>query len=171
LLDDADVANTRNFSDAQAAAVAVNSFFIVSNGVRTATPWSNVLRGFDNRTEGQSGRRNVVRPVWEGFAVSAAWGEDDLWDAALTYNKEIGDFKVLGRVGYGESTDDVATGCGGSPADFRCRWGGAAGSIMHKPTGLYLYGAWGKTTIDNATIPVTADQGQHHVVRPVRHRA
>ncbi len=29
---------------------------------------------------------------------------------------------------------------------------------MHKPTGLYLYGAWGKTTIDNATIPVTADK-------------
>ncbi len=161
LLDDADATNTRNFSDAQAAAVAVNSFFLITNGVRSTTKWSDVLRGFDNRTEGQSGRRNVVRydsPVWEGFAVSAAWGEDDLWDAALTYNKEIGDFKLVGKVGYGESTDNVATGCGGSSADFRCRWGGVAGTVMHKPTGLYVYGGWGKQTIDNATIPVTADK-------------
>ena len=32
--------------------------------------------------------------------------------------------------------------------NFECRWGGAAATIMHKPTGLFVFGGWGKQTID-----------------------
>jgi hypothetical protein len=33
-----------------------------------------------------------------------------------------------------------------SKPDFHCRWGGAASTIMHNPTGLFLYGGWGTIT-------------------------
>lgn len=85
-------------------------------------------------------------------------GDDDLRDAALTFKKDIGEFAVNARAGYGQSTDNVMENCGGSPADYRCRWWGAAATVMHKPTGLYVYGGYGQQTIDNASIPALADQ-------------
>jgi predicted porin len=169
LLDDADATNTRNYSDAEAAAVAINNFIIVSNGVLNAgnLRWSNVLKGFNNRTPGQSGRREVVRydsPVWEGFSVSWAWGADDLWDAALIFEKEIHDFKIAARAGYGNSTDPTAGGTGsgcvsGNQAvvqliGFECEWAGGAATVMHKPTGLYLYGGYGWQSLDYGLTPV-----------------
>ncbi|MGH9808559.1 MAG: porin, partial [Terriglobia bacterium] len=115
--------------------------------------WKNILRGFDNSTVGQSGRRNVVRydsPSFGGFSVAAAWGEDDLWDAALTYKGDVGDFALTGKAGYGEGTDESKTGtaCGGPAPGFECKWAGASGTIMHKPSGLYVYGGYGWQKID-----------------------
>jgi hypothetical protein len=106
-------------------------------------------------------------------------GEDDIWDAALTYKDDIGDFLVSARVGYGESTDPgsaIGTQVSGNNAPtsfvvggstcissstvtastghFECKWGGAAATVQHKPTGLFLYGGWGKQTVhvnDNVT--------------------
>ena len=91
LLDDADGANTRNYSDAEAASVAQGAFFVNNNGTSTGLRWSQVLRGFNNATPGQDGRRNIVRydsPEFGGFVASASWGEDDLWDTSLTYKGE-----------------------------------------------------------------------------------
>jgi predicted porin len=159
VLDDADGTNTRNYADAQAAEVAVNNFFTLTNGIQNSLRWKDVLRGFDNGTPGQSGRRNVVRydsPSFQGFSIAAAWGEDDLWDAALTYQGEIGAFKLLGKVGYGESTDPVATKCG-DVNDTKCQWFGTAGTIMHAPTGLYVYGGYGWQKLENPTLAVGAD--------------
>ncbi len=161
LLDDADSTQTRNVDDAEAGAVALGAFQLRRGGAPvapagTALKWTDILRGFNNSTSGQDGRRNIVKydsPAFAGFTVSASWGVDDLWDAALIYKNDIGDFSVAGRAGYGESTDEVATKCGGSPADFRCRWWGAAAAIQHKPTGVYVYGGWGQQSIDNATLP------------------
>ena len=52
---------------------------------------------------------SVVRydsPTFAGFTVIASWGEDDLWDAALTYKGSWnGDSALLGRAGYGSSND------------------------------------------------------------------
>lgn len=152
LLDDADGANTRNYSDAEAAAVAQGSFFIRSNGKQLALRWSDVLRGFNNRTPGQDGRRNIVRydsPEFGGFVASASWGEDDLWDTSVTYKGELHDFKLIAKIGYGEGTDPVATNCGGPNGGLKCTWWGAAATAMHQPTGLYLYGGYGEQTIDS----------------------
>jgi hypothetical protein len=33
-----------------------------------------------------------------------------------------------------------------SEPDFHCRWGGVASTIMHNPTGLFVYGGWGQIT-------------------------
>ncbi len=159
VLDDADATNTRNYSDAQAAEVAVNNFFTLTNGIQNTLRWKDVLRGFDNGTPGQSGRRNVVRynsPTFQGFSIAAAWGEDDLWDASLTYQGAIGDFKVTAKAGYGESTNSTATKCGDAN-DTKCRWAGAAGTIMHAPTGLYVFGGYGWQQIDNPTLAAGAD--------------
>ena len=167
LLDDADATNTRNFSDAEAAGVAVNNFIIVSNGALNPANlrWRQVLRGFNNDTPGQAGRRQIVRydtPEFQGFlkgfSFAAAWGADDLWDAAITFNRDIHDFKVLAKAGYGNSTDDfvpppndVTSGtlCGGPSPNFECEWAGAAATIMHIPTGLYVYGGFGWQRIDS----------------------
>jgi hypothetical protein len=162
LLDDADGTNTRNYSDAEAAAVALGAFQIRSNGNFVGSlKWTDLLGGFNNGTNGQDGRRNIVRydtPTFAGFAASASWGEDDLWDMALTYKGEVGDFKLLGRVGYGESTDPTVNknGCAAGTGD--CQWWGAAGTIMHAPTGLYVYGGYGATKIDLTAAQQLADK-------------
>ncbi len=152
LLDDADGVNTRNYSDAEAAAVAMGAFRVRVNGALQNVQWGQILGGFNNNTPGQSGRRNVVKydsPTMAGFSVSASWGEDDLWDTALTYKGEVGDFKLLAKAGYGEMTDDNnntnAGSCVGN-LGMNCTWWGVAGTIQHKPTGLFVYGGYGEHT-------------------------
>ena len=77
------------------------SFVLRHNGSTVAAgglKWSDALRGFDNATPGQNGRRNVVRydsPTFEGFTFIAAAGENSVWDAAITYKNKIGDFSLL----------------------------------------------------------------------------
>lgn len=153
LLDDADGSNTRNYSDYQAAGAQLNSFQLRSGGLAVgATPltWSSVMRGVDNNSPGQDGRRNIVRydsPTIAGFVLTASWGEDDIWAMSLTYNNTWGDFKLLGKVGYGRNSDENTSNCSKSGANGignnqDCELFGAAGTIMHVPTGLYVYGGY-----------------------------
>ncbi len=112
-----------------------------------------MLRGWDNSTRARADAATsfaTTLPTIAGFVVTAAWGEDDLWDVALTYNGKFGEFSVLAKVGYGESTDPVSYGLRRSDvSSFKCKWGGAAATIEHNPTGLYLYGGYGKQKIDS----------------------
>ena len=69
------------------------------------------MRGFNNSTPGQDGRREVVRydsPKFEGFlsgfSVAAAWGEDDVWDAALTYKGSWNGISVSPRLVTAQAT-------------------------------------------------------------------
>jgi predicted porin len=155
LIDDADGANTRNVSDYQADGSFQGAFFVRrADGTLANVRWSDMMRGFDNASPGQSGRRNEVRydsPSFQGFSIAAAWGEDDIWDAALTYKGDVGDFALIGKVGYGESTDEKSGFCGGTTplVDYRCHWWGAGATVMHKPTGIYVYGGYGEQTIDD----------------------
>jgi len=143
--------------------------------------WTDALRGFNNSTPGQDGRRNVVRydsPAWQGFTATWAWGEDDLWDVALSYKGDIHDFNIVAKGGYG-SSNDPGTEFAGSPTDyvvggtacisgsstasslpkFRCEWMGGAATVTHKPTGLFVYGGWGKQIVDtNGTAEATLFQ-------------
>ena len=101
-------------------------------------------------------RRNIVRydtPTWAGFIMSAAWGEDDIWDVALRYAGEWGGIKIAGGVAYGQATDDTASlgdgaytplnGDGGQnePA-IEVLNGGL--SMIHVPTGLFATGSGGQ---------------------------
>ena len=48
-------------------------------------------------------------PALAGFSASASWGHKYLWDAALTYKNNFGDFHVVARAGYGSSNDPGTT--------------------------------------------------------------
>ena len=111
LLDDADPLLTRNVDDAEGAAIFLSAFQLRSNGLalggsNVPLRWTDILRGFNNSTPGDDGRRNVVRydsPTFHGFTGIVAWGEDDIWDTALTYKDDIGDFLVSARVGLAKA--------------------------------------------------------------------
>jgi hypothetical protein len=142
------------------------------------------MRGFNNSTPGDSARRFIVRydsSEWHGLTLSASWGEDDVGDVALTYKQTIGDFSVLARAGYGSSNDpgNMRDGVpstyvvGGTPCisgstvatslpNFDCSWEGAAATVMHDPTGLYVFGGWGRMDIDTGN-PVT----ERRLIEPV----
>lgn len=159
LLDDADTTMTRNFFDGEGAPDYQAGFFVRSGGSFVAAPgggnlkWSDVMRGFNNSTPGDDGRRNIVRydsPTIAGFTYTATWGEDDIFDTALIYKGGFGDFNVNARAGYGHSTDEKSTPCHTGPTDFRadCDWWGVSGFVQHKPTGLFVFAGYGQQ-IDN----------------------
>ncbi|SDP51785.1 hypothetical protein SAMN04488061_3265 [Filomicrobium insigne] len=95
-------------------------------------------------------RANVVRydtPTFGGFVVSAAWGEDDLWDVAVRYAGEWGGFKIAAGIAYGENTDrNNGAGPSDDPA-VEVLNGGL--SIMHSPTGLFVTGSAGTRDADD----------------------
>jgi hypothetical protein len=47
--------------------------------------------------------------AFAGFTASASWGDKYLWDAALSYTNDFGDFHVVARAGYGSSNDPGTT--------------------------------------------------------------
>ncbi|WP_295558523.1 porin [uncultured Hyphomicrobium sp.] len=158
LLDDADATVTRNYADAEAAAVALASF----KEINTGNKWNDYMGGFNGATPGQSGRRNVVRydsPTIAGFVLTAAWGEDDMWDMALTYKGEIGDFKLTAKAGYGESTDPGTNKDRCSVGTGDCQWWGVAGTIQHAPSGIYIYAGYGGDQIDLTAAQAGEDDG------------
>ena len=108
-------------------------------------------------------RADIVRydsPSLFGMVISASWGEDDLADIAIRYKKEWNSIRLLAGVGYSWQTDERE---GGGTTVIACPAPGlgaaacvdervdserlvASGSVMHVPTGLYLYGAAGHET-------------------------
>lgn len=164
LLDDANATNTRTFADPEANDYALGGFFARnSNGkgfILNTTPnpdanlkWTDILVGVQNDTIGQDGLRNVVRydsPEFAGFTFTATWGEDDIWATSLTYKNTLGDFDLLGKVGYGEVTDEGQR-CAPKPGatDESCEMWGVAGTVLHKPTGLYVFAAYSGAKDEN----------------------
>ncbi len=107
--------------------------------------WGQVLGGSTVNASGLS-RANAVSytsPNYGGFSLSAAAGEDDVWDVALRYAGEWHGFRMAAGVGYihnssgfGDVTEEFA-GPGRRPS----QWKGSA-SILHVKTGLFLTGAY-----------------------------
>ncbi len=100
-------------------------------------------------------RQNVVRydtPTFAGFVVTAAWGEDDIWDIALRYAGEFGGFKLAAGIAYGESTDlgNCASSNGAAGVeDPACEIINGSASIMHVGTGLFVTASAGQQQRDN----------------------
>lgn len=116
-----------------------SDFIVRGDGTR----WDVLIQ---NREPGEGSRANAIRydtPEIFGFAASAHWGEDDIWGMALRYAGEIGQFKVIGGIGYAEMTltDEECTSI--DPSDAYCEEYGMSGSIMHTPTGLFVTGGYG----------------------------
>lgn len=92
-------------------------------------------------------RGNVIRydsPSIAGFVFSASWGEDDMWDVALTYAGEFNGIKISGGIGYHVERDVNGDAGYNLPAelygDDRPDFEEVVGSIsvLHVPTGLFV---------------------------------
>ena len=130
--------------------------------------WGN-LRNHGHGDAGDGDRLQVVKyvsPTVMGFIFSAAWGEDDMWDAALRYAGEFSGFKIAAGIGYSQLGDGNADGGNGLPfcannalnqaaarpfgsSDVDCNSLAGSASIMHVPTGLFVTGAAGRVEDKN----------------------
>jgi hypothetical protein len=121
-----------------------NAGFIVNNassaaGIRT---WSDLLGGA-TVWGSATARANAVMyssPVFGGFSLQAAWGENDIWDAALRYAGEFAGFRVAAGIGYSDNysgTNEVILDIPANHAvDGPSVWKGSA-SVLHVATGLF----------------------------------
>ncbi|MEO1542854.1 MAG: porin, partial [Pseudomonadota bacterium] len=101
-------------------------------------------------------------PTYKGFGASFSWGEDDIWGASVRYAGAIRDFKVAVAAAYVHSSDEGGTGLvtnAGAAANGGLDVGAfqVGAYAMHTPTGLFVYGAYGKE--DNETTSSVRDGG------------
>ncbi len=122
---------------------------------------------------GEGDRREVLRyisPTFAGFALSTSFGQDDYWDIALRFAREIGDFRVGFGVAYMRDTGAnnraagliSAAACTTTTAasDVSCEQVGLSGSVQHVPTGLYIASAYGWAH-DKLAVTNDTDWGWH----------
>ena len=101
----------------------------------SALPLDAYADGLDGL--GRIDRIRYDSPSIYGFILSASWGEDDAYDIALRFKKEWNSIRIAAGIAYAEADPDEPTG--GAEGDFELITGSA--SIMHVPTGLFLYGS------------------------------
>jgi hypothetical protein len=142
------------------------SMFLVDGDVLllgTSSTWAAALGGNTVNGSGLS-RANAISystPTFGGFTASAAWGEDDVWDAALRYAGEFSGFRLAAGIGYAHNAGGLgdfseefdATGAAQDKAKISQVKGSA--SILHVATGLYLTGAYVNQDNDTAGRPDT----------------
>lgn len=111
---------------------------------------------------------NSVRydsPTFGGFSVSTSWGEDDFWDVAGRYAGEFNGIKVALAAAYSHQSEESSSSIGSEffdiiGIDITTRnvrqdsgYFQLGAFVQHVPTGLFVYGAYGKEMNDsvNAT--------------------
>lgn len=154
------VANTDHFArpaPTQQFGDGGKGFFLrLPNGKLSKLTYGNIVTQGFNGTPGEGHRLNAVRydaPAIAGFTVSASWGEDDFWDAALRYTGEFAGFKFAAAAGYVEWVDGNGSprGCAviASSPDVDCQEFGLSASIMHLKSGLFATGGIGLRNDNN----------------------
>jgi hypothetical protein len=125
-----------------------------SGGDYTGLTWGNVAWGL----EGFKG--DFIRydsPSVYGFIASAAWGEDDSWDVALRFQKDLNSVRVAAGAGYLWVGDDSNVSLYANDTMV------ASGSIsvMHVPSGLFGNFAGGRVDIAREALesPNNPDEG------------
>lgn len=79
-------------------------------------------------------------PTIAGFLVSTAWGEDDVWDAALRYAGELGPLRIAAGIGYMDNRQLEFSDVRGSA------------SALHTSSGLYVSIAGGLRDDDGVAL-------------------
>jgi hypothetical protein len=115
--------------------------------------WSDFLGG--SAVNGASlSRANAIMytsPTFGGFSVSASWGEDEQWDAALRYAGEFAGFRIAAGLGYRYNHSGLGEALKDNPgvADVRPEQFIASGSILHLSSGLFLTASYVNQDNDN----------------------
>jgi hypothetical protein len=131
-------------------------------GLLTNITWGSALDPVGT-SGGAAGRTELLRydsPSLMGFIFSSHIAETgDYWGVQLRYAGEFSGFRIAAHVGYDESKDR-ATPTTIDPAnaafallnepDVVAR--GAALSLMHVPSGLFVQGHWFRVTYDEAQV-------------------
>jgi hypothetical protein len=125
-----------------------------AGGDYTGLTWGNVAWGL----EGYKG--DFVRydsPVLYGFVASAAWGENDSWDAALRFKQDLDTVRIAAGAGYLWVGDDSTVSL--YPNDTVVASGSL--SVMHVPSGLFGNLAGGRAEIAREALiaPDNPDSG------------
>ena len=156
------------YVDSSAHQVFIGSFRLRSgDGPLTAFRFANLMGSDATNPAGDAARFDVVRydsPSIAGFKISASWGEDNMWDAALRYAGLLGGrFKTAAGIAYGARTDgdfvpgtsingtagSNINGCLFANNEVDCHQLGMSGSIMDMGTGLFVHAAYGINTDEN----------------------
>jgi hypothetical protein len=96
-------------------------------------------------------------PTWGGFSVSGGFGEDDYKDVAVKYAADWNNFKVSAAIGYTNMTDEnyIFGGGGLNGTELNVNLVQAGASVMHVPSGLFVYGMYSREdaggTLENLT--------------------
>ena len=120
-----------------------NAGFLASSGA--GWTWGDLLGGATVYGAGLS-RANAISytsPVFGGFSVAAAWGEDDLWDIALRYAGEHGGFRLAAALAYADNvggTGEFSDTAGNAAREISQVKGSA--SVLHIASGLFLQGSY-----------------------------
>jgi hypothetical protein len=146
--------------------IYMGSFQARDGDLLTGIRYNSLMGGDGSNTPGDPTRLDAIRydtPSIAGFTASASWGENDYWDVALRYAGLVGgQFKVGAGIAYGVLTDPDASVAGTSTlgnngclpesvgGSIDCHQLGMSGSAMHIPTGLFVYGAYGIKSDNNA---------------------
>lgn len=104
-------------------------------------------------------RGNFVRydtPTLFGFVLSGAWGENDIWDVALRYQKEWSGFRFAAGFGFMDDRE----------RDYSDLRGSA--SLLHTPTGLYFSGSAGLRDDDASTLSAHGQAHFHYAQLGIR---
>ena len=114
------------------AAVHYNNHFGIwlnmGSGFTTDLQWGQIAHNVDS-LRGLFARYDT--PSMGGVVLSAAWGEDNVWDVAARYQADWNAFPFVAGVGY---IDDPSR---------RYRDVKGSASLIHEPTGLYVSVAGG----------------------------
>ncbi|MDX2264493.1 MAG: porin [Hyphomicrobiales bacterium] len=110
--------------------------------INSGTTWGNLTGNNGGGVNLDSNRGDFVRydsPSIYGFILSAAWGENDVYDIALYFKKEWNSIRIAAGVGYYESNEGFLS-LSGSTVSNGVDYNEIKGSIslMHVPTGLYV---------------------------------
>ncbi|MBK5199294.1 MAG: porin [Methyloceanibacter sp.] len=107
-------------------------------------------------------------PTWGGFSVSGGFGENQYKDIAAKYAADWGNFKVSAAYGFTNMLDEnyifSGGGLNGKRTDINYNQVGA--SVMHVPSGLFIYGMYEAENAGGTLDAVTKGTFQHNVTSP-----
>lgn len=119
-----------------------------ADGVLSVLHWGDLIDHFNGDTA------NVVRygsPALAGYTLSAAWGEDGIWDLALQGSQKADGVVAAAAIGYATGVEKGLEG-EGAPARISHATTVGSFSLLHEATGLNITAAAGERTFEDKVL-------------------